>query len=291
MPVAPTQFIVGVGRSGTTLLRMMLDAHPELAIPAETHFLNDVLALDVNDSAKERFFRTVTEAYTWPNFALDRSAFRDALDSIAPFSIPDATRAFYRCYAKRFGKTRWGDKTPSYRASMTGIGRLLPEARFIHIIRDGRDVALSYRGLWFGPGDDVELQARFWVEQIELARAQSSELQHYLEVRYEALVQVTEPTLRTICDYLDLPFQPVMMDYHKSASARLSEIKNPSGPPTQAAHNMARFVEIHDRTKEPPDPGRIGRWRTEMLAEDARRYEMIAGELLHRLGYETKFRQ
>ena len=157
---APVPFIVGVGRSGTTLLRLMLDAHPDLAIPGETHFLLDLLAQNENGPARDRIFRAMIEAPTWPNLAVSESTFKAALDEVEPFSVPDAIRTFYRLYAQRFGKDRWGDKTPPYRSCMTGIQQLLPEAYFIHIIRDGRDVALSYRGLWFGPGDGIEAQAR-----------------------------------------------------------------------------------------------------------------------------------
>src|SRR6266446_4938843 len=104
---APAPFIVGVGRSGTTLLRLMLDAHPELAIPGETHFLADFVSLDASELTRDRFFRTVTEAQTWPNLALDKAALRESLDEVEPLSAPEATRVFYRLYAGLFGKERW----------------------------------------------------------------------------------------------------------------------------------------------------------------------------------------
>ena len=286
---APAPFIVGVGRSGTTLLRLMLDAHPELAIPGETHFLAEFVALDSNELTRDRFFRTVTEAQTWPNLALDKAALREALDKVEPFSASEATRVFYRLYARLFGKERWGDKTPTYRGLMVSIQGLLPEARFIHLVRDGRDAALSYRGLWFGPGDDIEAQARFWVDQVSLARAQALELQHYLEIKYEMLIGDPETTLRSICSYLQLSYHPRMLDYYKLAPARLAEFKRPFGPSGKTLPDIKRFLAIHDFTRLPPDPGRIGRWRTEMPEEQQRSYEAIGGRLLRELGYETRF--
>jgi hypothetical protein len=283
----PAPFIVGVGRSGTTMLRLMLDAHPDLAIPAETHFFMYSGALDSDGLTRDQFFRGVTATPTWPNFTLDEVAFRKALHEVEPFSTSEAIRVFYQLYARLFGKERWGDKTPTYRSHMVDIQRLLPEAHFIHIIRDGRDVALSYRGLWFGPGDDIEEQARFWVDQLQSMRAQSAELRHYLEVRYERLVTDPELTLRTICAYLELPFDARMLNYYKFASARLAEFKHPFGPPGKMLPDIERFVSIHDRTKRPPDPGRIRRWRREMSWEDRQRYEAIAGPLLRELGYEN----
>lgn len=267
----------------------MLDAHPELAIPGETHFLTGLLAQDRVRLTKDRFFRTVTEAPTWPNLSVDAAAFAEVLNEIEPFSISEAIRAFYRRYAHRFAKERWGDKTPPYRAHMVGIQGLLPEARFIHLIRDGRDTALSYRGLWFGPGDDIKAQARFWLDEIRFARAQSVELRHYLEIKYEMLISDPATTLQNICGYLELSYHPRMLDYHRAASSRLAEFKRPFGPPGVTPLDIEKFLAIHDRTRQPPDQSRVGRWRDEMPEDEQRRYEAVAGTLLHELGYETRF--
>lgn len=281
----PAPFIVGVGRSGTTLLRLMLDAHPDLAIPSETMFLKDVAAA----ATRRRFLEVVTGAETWPNMAMTKRDLRRAVTGLDSFSRAEAVRCFYRLYAKSHGKTRWGDKTPYYRVSMRAIAALLPEAHFIHVIRDGRDSALSYRGLWFGPGDDVEAQAQFWRGAIEDARAQAAGLPRYSEVRYEALVAEPESTLRAICRDIDLAFDPTMLDYHATAAERLAELKQPYGPAGRTPDDLGAFMAIHDRAKQPPDSSRIGRWRTEMPPQDQRSYESVAGPLLRALGYETVF--
>lgn len=280
----PAPFILGVGRSGTTLLRLMLDAHPALAIPGETHFLAALTGS--RPAGREEFLRIVTGAQSWPNMNMQPADLEAALVDAGPFSITNGLRAFYGLYARRLGKERWGDKTPTYRVCMPGIQGILPEAAFIHLIRDGRDVALSYQGLWFGPGDDMEAQARFWVEQIAIARRDSARLGRYMEVRYEDLVTDTGRVLGKICDYLELEFHPAMLDYHNAAQGRLAEMVQPVIPKEQPPVDLERFLSIHDRTKQPPDAGRIARWRTEMKEADRRRYEAIAGPLLRELGYE-----
>lgn len=279
----PVPFIVGVGRSGTTLLRLMLDAHPDLAIPNETLFLQELIR---RNASKDQFVDIVTDFETWPNLALDADELRAAVAGTA--SLADAIRAFYRLYAERRGKTRWGDKTPYYRVFMTDIQHLLPEAHFIHVIRDGRDSALSYQGLWFGPGDDFEKQAQFWSKAIADARATAHALKRYSEVRYEELVRDPETVLRGICAGLALEFDSAMLAYHHTAEERLAEFKQPFGPKDRTPSDLATFVAIHDRAKAPPDASRIGRWRTEMSREDLRRYETIAGPMLRALGYETE---
>src|SRR5579875_3206048 len=119
----------------------MLDAHPDLAIPFETHFLPEIAALSHQAPSPEAVLQVLTAAPTWPNLGIGAEELRLALQRITPFSAADAVRAFYRLYAERFGKTRWGDKTPPYRRQMDVIQALLPEAAFVHLIRDGRDVA------------------------------------------------------------------------------------------------------------------------------------------------------
>jgi len=287
MNYPPAPFVVGVARSGTTLLRLMLDAHPQLAIPGETHFLAPLLKQP--PLTKDEFVARVTAAETWENMALDPENLRAALDRLETFSLADATRCFYRLYANRLGKTRWGDKTGNYLNNMSALQRLLPEARFIHIIRDGRDNALSRQGLWFGPGNDIADLAQFWVRRIEAARQQAKSLLHYLEVRYEALVSEPERVLREICDYIALPFDPAMLTYYDTGATRLAEYTRPFGREGKVPKDIDQFRAIYARAATPPDPTRIDRWRTEMPLAEQRRFEAVAGPLLRELGYETVF--
>jgi hypothetical protein len=287
--VLPAPFIVGVERSGTTLLRLMLDSHPDLAIPFETHFVHKLVARVREHTSKDQFFEIVTGSASWPNLALEASALRDALDDIDAFSITDGVRAFYRLYATCRGKPRWGDKTPTYLNSMLGIGLLLPEAHFIHIIRDGRDVACSFRGLWFGPGEDAETAARHWASQLSQARDQAKNLGHYMEIRYEDLVLDPHKSLTTITNYLGLSFDPRMLDYYRYAADRLADIVQPFGPNGAHKLDIEQFMSIYANTTKPLDPSRIGRWRQEMPETDQRRFEAVAGPLLAALGYRTRF--
>jgi hypothetical protein len=188
-------------------------------------------------------------------------------------------------YASRFGKSRWGDKTPTYGTEIDRIATLLPEARILHIIRDGRDVMVSVRKLWFRPGDTVEACAEDWVRRLDRTRAIGHRLAHYLEVRYEALITAPDATLRTICDFVDLEFEPRLLRYHERAGSRLDEHEaryTSDGclviSKAERRHNQ-RFV------MEPPRPDRIGRWRQEATAEELRRFEAVAGDWLDRLGY------
>ena len=285
--LTPSPFIVGVPRSGTTLLRLMLDAHPDLAIPPETNFIH--LAAEACEGAsdpRQAFLETVTARGRWRDLHIEEASLARSVAVIEPFDLGEALRALYRLYAEKFGKPRWGDKTPHYVRRMRLIRGLLPEAHFIHIIRDGRDVALSVKDLWFG-ANSVEEAARRWRGSIEKARRHARELPHYLEIRYEDLVSDTEPTLRKICDFIDLPWNRSILDYHTTADERLGEMERDSTAPSgEVLRRGEERIAIHSLASQPPQRDRIGRWRREMTAADRQRFEGVAGETLRELGYD-----
>jgi hypothetical protein len=267
----------------------MLDAHPDLTIPPETHFIHHAAkACENAPNPRQAFLDTVMSHRKWGDHGIEGELLTQRITALEPFDLREALRAFYELYAKRFGKPRWGDKTPPYVHRMTLIQDLLPEACFIHVIRDGRDVALSTKDLWFGP-NSFEEAAQRWRSLIEKARRQSKQLSHYLEIRYEDLVSDTEYTLRRICDFVDLPWSPSMLTYHETADERMNEIYQDITAP-KGEQRVVRGEErkaIHSLTSKPPQRDRIGRWRQEMTTADLKRFEEKAGETLRELGYDV----
>lgn len=289
-PIVPMPVIVGAPRSGTTLLRLMLDAHPELAIPPETGFL--VLGKDLSDMGSDpvkAFVDAVTtfptDAPVWADFQISAAEFHAELQELKPFSVAEGFRVFYRLYAARFGKCRWGDKTPMYGRHLGTIEELLPEARFIHLIRDGRDVAVSLREQWFSPGRDMEVQASFWRDHVLEARRQGIASRHYVEIRLEDLVHDTETVLRQICSFCELPWDAAMLRHHNRAQARLKEHV------ARVRTDGRTIVSHEDRLRQqamsqkPPDPTRIGIWKERLSTLECRQFEAVAGDLLKELGY------
>ena len=288
----PMPIVVGSPRSGTTLLRFMLDSHPELAIPPETGFLRLGLKIrGAGDKLRDRFFRAVVnypkDAPSWPDFEIPEEEFRAALARIDPFTVADGFRAFYRMYAARFGKPRWGDKTPHYCFELETIRRVLPEARFVHIIRDGRDAALSLRGMWFSPGWKIETQAAHWLKCVRAARRAGLGRPDYVEVRYEDLVLDPRETLRRVCAHVALPFDDQMLSYHTRTPARLLEHKARSRPDGTQLLTQEQRLRQQAHTTKPPDPDRVFAWKRTMDAEEVRRFGRVAGGLLTELGYEA----
>ena len=285
-PPGPAPFVCGVTRSGTTLLRLMLDSHPDLAIPGETHWLPKLIkAFERGKQSADDAADLIIDHKRWGDFHLDGEHLRARIHELDPVTAADAIRTFYLVYAEREGKTRYGDKTPGYIKEMNRIQRVLPEARFIHIIRDGRDVSLSHLRMNWGP-ETYEESARLWRNRIRRAQRMSRNVDHYMEVRFEDLVADTEGVLRKVCDFVELDFDPVMLDYHERAEVRLSE-KARELPRTNRPNQSAEArMDSHRLAKEPPRSDRVGAWRERMTTEEVSEYEAIAGDMLVRLGYE-----
>jgi hypothetical protein len=284
----PVPFIVGASRSGTTLLRLMLDTHPEIAIPPETHFIPKLARrCQTAHDQRQCFLEMLESARNWRDFHIDIDVLGKRLQAHPEFDLSTGLQDFYRLYAERFGKRRWGDKTPLHLTHMSLIQELLPSSRFIHLIRDGRDVALSLRDVWFGPASIEEVPG-WWISRISAARSQLEDLRFYLEVRYEDLVLQTEVTLRRICEFAELPWHPAILSYHQRAEERLAELEGDVvSPRGDRIVKGAERVGIHTLTTRPPEPTRVYRWRREMDETERRRFESIAGSTLRELGYEA----
>lgn len=270
-------FIVGVHRSGTTLLRFMLSSSSRIYIPPESDFFpyfflqNPQQALEKKDVG--RMLAIVFERYRfvreWKGEKPQLEAFLELMPDRSPAAFLDA---LYSLYAQQYGAVRWGDKTPIYTSYIDLIHEIFPRARFIHIIRDGRDVALSMLDKW---GDkefhvDTYYAARTWVRRIRQAQASGGWLGkgHYLELKYEELVSDPEASLLLVCEFLDEPFSEEMAAHHRMA------------------REMIAAGDFHDPVRSPPNKSRISRWKGEIADRDLRLFQRVAGDLIAELGYE-----
>jgi hypothetical protein len=282
----PSPFVVGVPRSGTTLLRLLLDAHSELSIPPETGWLAAATQLPrQGEAARAALFDLVTGWPQWGDLGLPSDAVRAALRRLEPFALDEGVRAIFRLYAERHAKPRWGDKTPGYALHLEAIRRLLPESRFVHLIRDGRDVAVSVRGLWFSGERGVAEIARDWRDRILAARTQAQRAEGYLELRYEDLVTEPGRELASVCRFVDLSYEPMMLEAWRGAPTRLAE----HGPGYDRSGGIVVEREVRLRQQasvtRPIDASLVGGWRGALSAAELADFRAAAGDLLEELGY------
>jgi hypothetical protein len=271
-PGGPPLLILGVRRSGTTLLRVMLDRHSQLAVPDESYFVPQLADRHLRHVDADGFLDDLRRLNTLSEWEVPLDKVRERLYDGMPTGAAIGT--VYAVYAEERGKPRWGDKTPMYMQNLRLLERLFPDARFVHLIRDGRDAALSFlampRGIvtetWMHPRTPAEFACQWRTEVAAARRLGRRTGTRYLEVRYEELVADVEQALRRICDFAGLEYEPGMVDY---------------------AGNVDVSAKPHQqRLMEPPTKG-VRDWRAQMSPEDVAAFEHVAGDLLRELGYET----
>ena len=198
-PGAPLAFALGCVRSGTTMLRAMLDSHPQLAVPPESYFVTPALHRAARYGAGAAFDLDALTAdiAADPSFGdwhLDPAALAGLGADPRPGSVPEALDRLYRAYAHAHGKPRAADRTPSHVLEIDLLARAFPRSPFVHIVRDGRDVATSVLEMDFGP-DRFPNAVLFWEDRVRRARAAGRRLgpDRFLEIRYEDLVADPEP--------------------------------------------------------------------------------------------------
>ena len=269
--MAPPVIVLGVGRSGTTLLRVMLDRSSEIAIPYESFFVTPLAHRHGKRPKLDSFLDDLGRFYQLYEWGISPDDVRPKLHE--GMTTGEAISAVFEVYAEHEGKPRWGDKTPLYMQHLPVLERLFPDALWVHLVRDGRDAALSFLSLpegfsgktWAQPRTAAQFAAR-WRTEILAARKLGSHVGgRYLELRYEDLVTEPERELRRVCEHASLSWEPGMLDHTDvSKVAEMPEHRNIALPPTAGLRD----------------------WRNQMEPGDAVAFEQVAGDVLLGVGYE-----
>jgi len=271
-------FIVGCPRSGTTLLRLMLDSHPGIAIPDESHFVAHLhREWGAARRTPEMILERVVAHGRFARWGIDPNEVRRLAAKTRPSSYGEVMRTVFATYALSTGKVRWGDKSPPYVTQLPFLANLFPDALFIHIIRDGREVAASLAAHPWGPSGVIGA-ASFWKRRVSAGREAGHSLPpaHYLEVKLEDLITDPESVLRGVCDFVHEPFNRKMLDYPRTGQQRVWT-GDPSIPGNYVDH---RHVLL------PPTPG-LRDWRVGLSIAKQRAVEAATQPLLAELGYGT----
>lgn len=252
----------GCGRSGTTLLRMMLDSHGCICCGPESSV----------------FRRRAID----PDALADRFGFAHAELRLV-HAAADSRQAFIEAFAglcmQRAGKRRWAEKTPRNISRIGEIFRFIPEARFVHVLRDGRDVACSLRthprhAVVEGklvPRDTwrpIAGCARRWVRDIEGSRRWWNDPRFHV-VRYEDLVLDPRPVLERLMDFIGEGWDEAMLAHAATDSVYRDAMHFAQNPEALGAVNTSS----------------LNRWQRDLDARDKRTVKRIAGRLLIELGY------
>jgi hypothetical protein len=252
----------GCGRSGTTLLRMMLDSHRRICCGPESSLFRR---------------RAIDSRWLANRFGLAEAEVR------AAYEAADSRPAFIEVFAglcmQKAGKTRWAEKTPRNISRIADVFRWYPVARFVHVLRDGRDVACSLRThprhkvvdgklVPTGIRRPIAGCARRWVRDIEASRRWWGD-PRFCTVRYEDLVLDPRPVLERLMAFIGEDWDEALLA-HAAADS-------PFRDATRFAQNPEALGVVHTSS--------LGRWQRDLDERDRRIFKRIAGPLLVELGY------
>ena len=264
-------FIVGMNGSGTTMLADCLGKHPGIyMLPHETYVIpyymqnnNKYGDLSELSSRKKLVNELAAHKAYWAVNNHERIEVPD--EFLLENGLAGVISGLYRYFAAKNGnKVRWGDKTPMYVQHMTSIAELFPSAQFIHIYRDGREIAQSLNRRW---NLDPRRSIYRWRKTLQIAREQAKQLGQvrYMEVSFESLTKTPEQELKKICEFLRVDFDNAVMQSsmpHMNA-ALLQDNKN-------------QLIENNNK------------WKQYFSENTVAQLELIAGKTLNELGYVTR---
>ena len=257
-------FIVGCGRSGTTLLRTMLNQHSALAIPLESLFIADYLRASAY-TPPETYRKLIVTEYELREWGMSFS--------IADFDGCVTARDFidraHMLYMSQHNKTVWGQKTPRFVRYGNLLRQHYPTAKFIIIIRDPRAVVSSlmrsnvhYSNALYG--------ARRWLRDGSSGVALEKQFPgDVLSVRYEDLVTSPAPVLHHMCDFLQVDFENALLNYHQTGTMEYGTY----------------YAQIHQQLNRAPDQSRINAWREHLSTRQINVIESVCGTLMPQFGY------
>ncbi|HUW84187.1 MAG TPA: sulfotransferase [Phycisphaerae bacterium] len=248
----------GCYRSGTTLMRAILDSHPHIAMGPESWLF--VYRPDYGSLAAD---------YDLPiSYVMDLHRRSTCLANFIDL--------FFEAYAQRRGKTKWGEKSPPNVLRLPWIWQRFPNARFIHMVRDGRDVICSMRSQHrrlVAEGFGTELKGfdeclRWWISCVRAGIRWRGD-PRYLEVKYEELVTGLRNTMARVLDFLGEPWSDEVIRAHE----------------VQRNHPHIGYERGTPEVREPIFQSSMGRWRKDLPMHEAKRFSQRAEMLLQRLGY------
>ncbi|MFB6247299.1 MAG: sulfotransferase [Salinibacter sp.] len=268
-------FVVGMPRSGTTLLSAMLDAHPGIAITPETHFYTRCRSsADAPAAALRETWARLRQQPGVQDMAFGEAELAGIWETVRAQGTPDPSallRELGTSFAQRAGAAAWGEKTPDHLPHVPDLLADFPDAVVVALIRDPRDVCLSLRGLPWNQ-DSLPESAWKWRRYARLAHRYRHDVpSRFREVRYERLLEAPDAVIRDLLDWIDAPFDPSVLSFHEHHPGPADADREP----------------WKGKVHQPIDPENKAKWRNRMGPAERWVVQRIAGRWLQKWGYPT----
>lgn len=284
-------FLLGSPRSGTTLLRLLLTAHPDIVIAPESSFLTwflgtygDWQVSDCDSPRREKFVSDLMDARKFSTWGISAAEIDEAIRETLPTTYAELVAIPYERYCVKIGKpgARWGDKNNVHMDFVQPIADLFPDCVFLHIVRDVRDCFVSGQDIRT-QGSDSPFTPQLETDPAEFARGWDEQNQNvvrnlnafpssrWARIRYEDLVESPQRTLEPVLAEWGMEWSPAMLNFHEANRAQNLE-------PTETS-DWKRLVS------EPVTDSRVGRYRTALSDADITALNTAGHTTLDQFGY------
>lgn len=270
-------FIIGAKRSGTTLLRLMLNNHSNLSIPPESHFFIDLLnKFNICEGIhSEEFNKAISIIQRHPRFVSWNITQHDFLilkkEIKFPISLADLIYKIFRLQIKN-DSVYIGEKTPEYVDIIPQLKQLYPQGKFIVIYRDGRDVSLSLKNRGWN-GWTVYQRAFYWRNSVRNIHSNLNGNENSIVVNYEDLIINPQEKLSLICNHLyEIEYQNEMLEYSENYQANITEKEKNAG--------------LHAKLARKPKKSDLSKWKKDSSYFEIWAFECLAFRELQECGYE-----
>lgn len=273
--------IIGTQRSGSNLLRLMLNQHSQIASPHPPHVLQTFMPLlsKYGDlSVDGNFLQLAKDVCAFVmlnpvNWGIKYKA-EVVASKTQSRTLIGIYQVVYETYADTQGKTHWCSKSMANLYFIPQIEASGTHPFYIHLIRDGRDVAASFRKAVVGEKHCFHI-AKQWKTDQDIAEQNCREFaaDRYIPVMYENLIRDPENTLRILLHHIGLQFEETMLEYHQ----------------TSEAQKTAEAGKMWDNLRKPVMVSNSNKFLSQLSEEDVRIFESVAGETLERHGYTPYF--
>jgi hypothetical protein len=283
----PLFFIIGRARSGTTLIRTLFDAHPNVNIPVESPFIvrlhRKYAKIRYWDKNKLlRFFDDLQKVLYFENWNIDREKLKTDLLLCEGYNKYQTICKVVICnYSSIFEKHEilvYGDKNPVYSLSINKLFKLYPDSKYIYLTRDYRDHILSMLRTELYTPDILALAYR-WCYSVRLMKKLIiTHPESFLTVRYEDFIQDPYLHLEKMCNFIGIEFKPEVLEFHKHEK--------------EAGDLFPREMreKFFNNLFKPIDASRIYMWKKQMADDDVRKVDCMVGKWAEYSGYERKYK-
>ncbi len=284
----PIFFIIGRPRTGTTLIRTLFDAHPNIIIPPECAFIINLYpkygrVKNWDEKKLLSFYRDVQQQRKFASWQINPEKLKnELLECKGKNTFREVIKVVYSNYSSLFNKNKiitLGDKNPVYSIHIKSLFKVFPDAKYIHLTRDYRDNILSILKVDFEAPLIPLIAYRWRYSAINILKIKKKSPAQFYTISYEDFVNDYRKHYRNLCEFVGVPYDDSVFDFYKKKDE------------FYRLYPKVHVNKYHKSLFQPITNNKVGLWKTELKEKDVKTADAVIGKYAELLGYEKKYKK